>query len=157
VDGYRRLHPTFTPPDIYFTILSDRTFLRASMVQADRKAEQGGAPVWFYILDWNTPVDGGKWLCPHALDIGFVFDNVAKSESMSGIGPEQQRMAELMSETWLAFARHGDPNSAAVPAWPPYDAKRRATLIFDLTPRVVDDPRAGERALFRRTPAPVGA
>jgi para-nitrobenzyl esterase len=152
VDGYRRLHPDFSPANLYFTITSDRTFLRTSVAQADRKADQGGAPVWFYILDWNTPVDGGKWLCPHALDIGFVFDNVAKSESMSGIGPQQQRMADLMSESWLAFARHGDPNHAAIPGWPAYDSKRRATMIFDLEPRVVDDPRAQERALFRRTP-----
>jgi para-nitrobenzyl esterase len=157
VAGYRKLHPSFSPANLYFTITSDRTFLRTSVSQADRKADQGGAPVWFYILDWNTPVDGGKWLCPHALDIGFVFDNVAKSDSMSGIGPDQQRMADVMSESWLAFARSGDPNHAAIPAWPAYDSRRRATMIFDLEPRVVDDPRAGERALFRRRPETVGA
>jgi para-nitrobenzyl esterase len=157
VDGYRRLHPDFTAPNLYFTITSDRAFLRTSVVEADRKAEQDGAPVWFYILDWNTPVDGGKWLCPHALDIGFVFDNVAKSESMSGFGADQQRMADLMSEAWLAFARTGDPNNPLLPPWPAYDAKRRATMIFDLEPRAVDDPRAAERALFRRAPEPVRA
>ena len=157
VDGYREIHPDFTAPNLYFTITSDRAFLRTSVVQADRKADQGGAPVYFYLLDWNTPVDGGKWLCPHALDIGFAFDNVAKSESMSGHGPDQQKLADIMSESWLAFARTGDPNNAHVPHWPAFDSTRRATMIFDLVPCVVDDPRAAERALFKRPAETVSA
>jgi para-nitrobenzyl esterase len=59
-----------------------------------------------------------------------------------------------MSETWLAFARTGDPNNAKLPEWPKYEAGRRATMILDLEPRVVDDPRGSERALFKR---PAGA
>jgi para-nitrobenzyl esterase len=146
---YRKLHPTYTPAAVYFTLTTDRGFYRSSVTQADRKAEQGGAPVYFYLLDWETPVQGGKWLVPHALDIGFVFDNVARSESMSGIGREQQQIADYMSEAWLAFARSGDPNHAGLPSWPKYDALTRATMIFDLTPHVVNDPRAAERDVFR--------
>jgi para-nitrobenzyl esterase len=150
VSEYRKLHPQRSAPDAYFTITTDRGFYRSSVAEADRKADQGGAPVYFYLLEWDTPVNGGKWFAPHALDIGFVFDNVAKSESMSGIGPEQQRIADMMSESWLAFARSGDPNNAAVPHWPAYDSKKRATMIFAATPKVVNDPRAAERALFAR-------
>jgi para-nitrobenzyl esterase len=147
---YRKLHPEYSPAEAYFRITSDRGFYRSSMLEADRKAASGGAPVYFYILEWRTPVHGGKWMTPHALDIGFVFDNVARSEAMSGIGEEQQRLADIMSETWLAFARTGDPNNAAIPHWPAYDSGRRATMVLDLEPRVVDDPRGSERALFKR-------
>lgn len=153
VAAYRDLHPERSPVDAYFTITTDRSFYATSVRQADRKAQAGGAPVFFYLLDWNTPVDGGKWLCPHALDIGFVFDNVAKSESMSGTGPDQQRLADLMSEAWLAFARTGNPNHSLLPEWPAYEPPTRSTMIFDLEPRVVDDPRAGDRALFARPQA----
>ena len=147
---YRRLHPDYSPAEAYFRITTDRGFYRSSMLQADRKAAQGGAPVYFYILEWPTPVHAGKWLTPHALDIGFVFDNVARSEAMSGVGPDQQRLADMMSESWLAFARSGDPNHAKLPAWPSYDSRARATMIFDVEPRVVNDPRGVERALFKR-------
>jgi para-nitrobenzyl esterase len=157
IAGYRDLHPGYSPAAVYFTITSDRTFLRNSTVQADRKSAQGGADVFFYLLDWNTPVGGGKWLCPHALDIGFVFDNVAKSESMSGLGPDQQRLADMMSESWLAFARTGNPANPLIPSWPAYDAQRRPVMVFDLEPRVVDDPRAPERALFQPASARVPA
>ncbi|HKP63523.1 MAG TPA: carboxylesterase/lipase family protein [Polyangiales bacterium] len=154
IEAYRRLHPDYTPAEAYFRITTERGFFRSSMLQAERKAAQGGAPTFFYILEWKTPVHGGKWHTPHALDIGFVFDNVARSESMSGVGDDQQRLADIMSETWLAFARTGDPNNAQLPHWPAYDAERRASMVLDLEPRVENDPRAAERALFKRPPRP---
>ena len=57
-------------------------------IEADAKAAQNAAPVSLYELDWHTPVGDGKWLSPHSLDIPMVFNNVAKSESMVGSGPE---------------------------------------------------------------------
>ena len=125
---------------------SDNTFFRGSVTVADRKAQQGGAPVFFYMLDWETPVMEGKRYVPHALDIGMVFDNVAKSESMSGTGPEAQAIADQMSESWIAFARNGDPSNAKVPAWPAYKADARSMMVFRTNPGVEVDIRAAERA-----------
>lgn len=149
---YRRLHPKHSPSDVFFAATTDSRFLRGHVLEAERQAALGGAPVYFYVLEWETPVDGGKWRSPHALEIGFVFDNVAKSESMSGVGPDQQRIADLMSEAWLAFARTGNPNNRLLPAWPAYDAAKRASLVFDLTPTVVEDWHGAERALFSKLP-----
>ena len=149
IEGYRALHPELDAPALYFEATTDNsTFVRGSFELADRKAAQGGAPVYQYHLSWATPVDGGKWGAPHALDIGMVFDNVAKSVSMSGKGEEQQKIADMMSEAWLAFARSGDPNHPGLPTWSPYDAERRATMVFDVEPALVDDPRRRELDLI---------
>lgn len=148
VAEYRRLHPDMSAPEIYFTATTDAGFLNRSVELADRKAEQGGAPVYFYGLFWDTPVDGGKWLSPHALEIGMVFDNVAKSESMSGIGPEQQKIADEMSEAWLAFAKTGNPNHDGIPEWPAYSPDNRAMMIFDDETKAMIDPHGEQRQLF---------
>ena len=37
-----------------------------------------------------------------------------------------------MSRAWLAFARHGRPDHAGLPAWPGYSTAGRATMIFDI-------------------------
>ena len=148
VQEYRALHPRFNASDVFFAITTDSRFVRAHVAQVERKAQQGGAPGYFYMLDWDTPVDGGKWRSPHALEIGFVFDNVAKSESMSGIGPEQQRIADLMSTAWLAFARTGNPNNSLLPKWPAYDVKTRPSMVFALEPKVVNDVHGKERRMF---------
>ena len=47
-----------------------------------------------------------------------------------------------------AFARTGNPNHRGLPAWPPYDDRRRATMVFDTIPEVVMDPRAREFELL---------
>jgi para-nitrobenzyl esterase len=145
---YRTLHPKYDAPDTFFAVTTDSRFLRAHVAQVERKAQQAGAPAYFYMLDWDTPVDGGKWRAPHALEIGFVFDNVTKSESMSGIGAEQQRIADLMSTSWIAFARTGDPNNSLVPKWPAYDVKARPSMVFAPEPRIANDIRGKERRLF---------
>jgi para-nitrobenzyl esterase len=120
--------------------------------QAERKAARGTAPVWLYELDWSTPVDGGKWGSPHSLDLAFVFDNVAKSESMVGGGPGPQRLADQMSSAWIAFARTGAPKTDAIPSWPAFQAAERATMVFDVKSRVVNDFRGDERALLASLP-----
>jgi len=145
---YRKLHPKYSASDVFFAATTDSRFVRAHVQEVELKAKQGGAPAYFYMLDWNTPVDGGRWRSPHALEIGLVFDNVAKSESMSGTGSEPQRIADLMSEAWIAFARTGNPNNKLLPTWPAYDATKRASMVFDLKPTVVNDIRGTERRWF---------
>lgn len=149
IDGYRALQPDIDAPTLYFEATTDNSiFGRGSFVLADRKAAQGGAPVYQYYLAWKSPVDDGKWGAPHAMDIGFVFDNVAMSESMAGVGEKQQALADVMSEAWLAFARNGNPNHSGLPEWAPYDADRRATMVFDDEPKLVDDPRGRQMDLL---------
>lgn len=152
IAGMRKAHPQADASEVFFQIATFRNYRSTAITQAERKAAAAGAPVWMYRLDWLTPVDDGKWKTPHALEIAFVFDNVAKSTSIAGSGPAQQRMADLMSEAWLAFARTGDPATKALPKWPAYDVQRRATMIFDAPPRVVDDPDGAERELLKVLP-----
>jgi para-nitrobenzyl esterase len=67
---------------------------------------------------------------------------------MSGLGSEQQRIADLMSTAWLSFARTGNPNNSMLPQWPKYDAATRAAMVFAPEPRVVNDIHGKERAWF---------
>jgi para-nitrobenzyl esterase len=149
---FRALTPEATPSDLFFAITTDRRVRQQAWVQAEKKAAQGGASVFLYELDWPTPVEGGKWRSPHSLDLAFVFDNVAQSAAMVGTGPEPQGLADQMSAAWLAFARTGDPNTQGLPHWPPYRLPDRATMAFDVTPRVVNDFRGPERTLLASLP-----
>ena len=152
VAGYRKLAPAASPSDLFFAITSARRVRQQAWAQAERKAAQNAAPVWLYELDWQTPVEGGKWKSPHSLDLAFVFDNVAKSESMAGKGVEQRALAEQMSACWLAFARSGNPNNKTVPQWPAFRVPERATMVFDAKSRVVADFRGDERQLLASLP-----
>jgi para-nitrobenzyl esterase len=114
-----------------------------SIKLAERKAAQGAAPVWMYLMTWETPVAKGRLRSPHALEIPLVFDNVEKARNFVGRGEEPQAVADQMSHAWLAFARTGDPG------WPAYDTAARATKLFDVESRVVNDPLSAVRQVLQ--------
>jgi para-nitrobenzyl esterase len=61
-------------------------------------------------------------------------------------------VANQMSEAFIAFARTGDPNCAAIPAWGKYTLPQRSTLVINETSAMIDDPRKEERELFSVAP-----
>jgi para-nitrobenzyl esterase len=156
VTAFQAMMPDATPSDLFFAITTDRRVRQQAWLQAERKAAQaavpGAAPVWLYEVDWATPVDDGRWRSPHSLELAFVFDNVAVSRSMVGSGPDPQRLADQMSSAWLAFARSGNPNGAGLPVWPPFRPPERATMVFDVRSKVVNDFRGDERILLASLP-----
>ena len=149
---YRRLHPTYSPSDVFFAATTDSRSWRGQVIEAERRAAQPktAAPTWVYQLDWRTPIDGGKWGAHHGLDVPLVFDNAPLVPEKVGTGPDAQRVADQMSETWIAFARTGRPDSTAHPG------------LADLRPRAPRDDgvrRAidGRRRSARRRAADVRA
>jgi para-nitrobenzyl esterase len=152
VTGYRKSTPGASPSDLFFAITSARRVRQQAWIQAERKAVQNAAPVWLYELDWQTPVDDGKWKSPHSLDLALVFDNIAKSESMVGRGEEPRSLAEQMSGAWLAFAHTGNPNNKTLPQWAPFRVPERTTMVFNTKSRTVNDFRGDERQLLASLP-----
>jgi para-nitrobenzyl esterase len=151
VDLVRRSSPGASASEVFFTIATARGYWLDSVLQTERKAAQGGAPVWSYRLLWRTPVEGGRRISPHSLDLPFVFDNVDVAADMVGEPTAATAaMADAMSESWLAFARTGDPTNAVVPDWAPYDLDRRTVLHFDTESRAVQDPHREERLAMAR-------
>lgn len=148
IGRFRATRPLAKPADLLFAIATDKELREGAWRQAERKAAQHGGPVWLYELDWRTPVDGGKWGSPHSLCVPLVFNNIAMAESMVGIGPEAQAIAEQMSGAWVAFARTGNPNHRGLPLWPSYSLPARATMVFDTNPRMVNDFRGDERVFL---------
>jgi len=145
---FRKLHPGNSPSHLISDVQTATGMWSGSITLAERKAAQKAAPVYMYQLTWETPVARGRLKSPHALEIPLIFDNVEKARTFVGRGDEPQVVADQMSSVWLAFAKTGDPNTAGVPLWPVYDAQTRATMMFNLESRVVNDPNTEVRALL---------
>jgi para-nitrobenzyl esterase len=146
---YRNARPE-DPPTYWLTSMTtDMGTWMNSIRLAERKAAQQKAPVFMYRLDWESPVANGTLKSPHGLDVGLVFDhaNTANSQSMLGSGPGPERLAALMSQAWVNFARTGDPSQKGL-AWARYDAQARNTMIFDLPSHAVADPDGTRRKFW---------
>lgn len=150
---YRRGRPRASNTDLYLIIASDATFRQGVLIEAERKAAQGKAPVYQYYFTWRSPVREGKLRSFHTLEIPFVFDNVDAAKSMVGTGEDRYALAARVSGAWAAFARTGNPNHAGLPDWPPFDDTRRAVMILDDTCKAVNDPHGEERRALREIPA----
>jgi para-nitrobenzyl esterase len=147
---YREWHPDYSPADVFFAATTASRSWRGQVIEADRRAAQPRAAshTWVYQFDWRTPVEGGRWGAHHGLDVPFVFDNAILVPDKVGTGDDAVRLAEQMSAMCVAFARTGRPATPRLPDWPVYDLSRRATMVFDASSRVVNDPRGNERRLF---------
>lgn len=141
----RKSRPNATSSDILFAVTTDRWFRWGAIAQAERKAAQRAAPVFMYVFAWRTPMLGGRLKAPHALELPFVFDNLAKARGWVGDGADLQPLADRVSGAWAAFARTGNPSHGGVPHWPPYETGRRATMFFNNECQVVNDPGKDER------------
>lgn len=148
---YRQLYPHYTPSQVFFAATTAGRSWRGAVEELQARARQG-APTWAYQLDWGSPLDGGRFGAFHTLDIPLVFDNIAQPGSRTGDGADAVQLAARMSSALIAFARHGDPNHAGLPAWQGYTLPRRQTMLFDVAPRQAEDPRGGERELYQQVP-----
>jgi para-nitrobenzyl esterase len=147
---YRRLYPKFSPSEVFFAATTAGRSWRGAVIEAEERAKSG-SPAYAYQLDWATPKDGGKFGAPHGSDIQLVFDNIDKPGA-NAIGPQAQPMADQMSETFLAFARSGNPNNKLIPRWEHYTLPRRQTMVFNVPSHLENDPRGAERRLFAKVP-----
>ncbi|MGZ8846623.1 MAG: carboxylesterase family protein, partial [Pyrinomonadaceae bacterium] len=147
---YRRLYPHYSPSDVFFAATTAGRSWRGAIIEAEERAKSG-APAYAYQLNWATPKDGGKFGAPHASDIQLVFDNIDKPGA-TAIGPSAQPMADQMSETFIAFARTGNPNNKLISRWLNYTLPRRQTMVFDVPSHLENDPRGAERRLFAKVP-----
>ena len=148
IDAYRKTNPGATPSDIYFLIASDHRYSAPVMKIAERRAAPGKGPAYLYYFRWETPIEGGRLKSPHTIEIPFAFDNV-KTSPLTAESAEAPALADKVSDTWIAFARKGDPNTNKLPKWAPFNSKDRATMVFNNQSTVVNDPIREERlAMF---------
>ncbi|GAB1268598.1 carboxylesterase/lipase family protein [Aurantivibrio infirmus] len=147
---YRKQYPQEKLRGILLLALADDRYRMDSIKIAERRVQQGGAPTYMYRFDWETPVWDGLLRASHALEIPFAFDNTQLCHAFTGGGPDAVALAAIMSETWIQFARTGNPNNAVLPEWKAYDEKNRATMTFNDVSALQNDPGKAEREVWKK-------
>src|SRR5580693_5170596 len=126
LDLYRTLRPGASREQLLIAALTGSNFWVRTVMLAERKAARTKAPVYMYSLDWQSPACDGRLKAHHAMDLPLVFDTTDVPDTTKG-APGARELAALMSATWVAFARTGNPENPAIPRWPAYTPDERAT------------------------------
>jgi para-nitrobenzyl esterase len=128
VDAYRATRPRMLPSALLATIVTDADWRIPAIRIAEARARGGGKAAYMYFCQGGGPY--------------MVFD-AAPREGATGA------LLEAFAPAWAGFARTGDPNHRAIPAWTQYtpaDASApRSTMVFDYQPELVIDPWPDER------------
>jgi para-nitrobenzyl esterase len=130
LDAYR----TGSPFDRFNAIMTDKNFTLPAI--ALLKAQAAWAPVFTYRFDWRSPWLGGIMGACHALELGFVFGTHSQrlASVFFGAGAAAEQLAAAMMDCWTAFARAGDPSSAATGHWRRYDSDGQGMIFGDGDP-----------------------
>lgn len=131
IAAIKKAYPNATPSQL---MDYDVSFRPGAVVQANQKsALAGGSPVYMYLFDWQSPVMDGKYKAVHCMEIPFVFNNIARCEEMTGGNKDAYILADKMSQSWINFAKTGNPNHKDLPKWDAYNSSNTATMHFDNT------------------------
>jgi para-nitrobenzyl esterase len=146
VDGYRAARPGSSWGQVGSTMATEFGFHQPAIRMAETK-HGNDDPTWMYRFTWPSPAFGGILGACHALELPFVWNNLRKTGASVLTGTDNpsddvQALADGMQQAWIAFARTGDPG------WPVYDTATRATMHFDITSGVQDDPEGDLRVLW---------
>lgn len=147
IDAYRAIRAgrgeSVEPRDLWSAIESDRVF-RVNSIRAAEAHAVHQAQTYSYLFTWESPAMRGALGSCHALELPFVFGtlDLPEIDRFTGAGPAAAALSGQLMDTWVRFARTGDPG------WPPYDATARTTMLFGPETGVEHAPMNEERAVW---------
>jgi para-nitrobenzyl esterase len=143
----RSVHPQAKPVALLSFVSAQNPM---AYLMASRKAAQHAAPAYLYMFCYQTPVLDARPRAFHCSEIPFVFNNTERCETMTGGGEKAAALAGKMAAAWISFARTGHPGHPGLPLWPAFDNGKGATMLFNHSCAVVNDPDGDARALLER-------
>lgn len=134
---FKRNRPDSVTGEVLGALATDK-LLRVPMNQvADARLDRG-ASTHVYEFSWPSPVEYLR--AAHAVELGFVFDNLASPDSVGLAGADApQALATDMHRAWVDFATSGDPG------WPSWTPERPVKTFDGGANAVVAAPREDER------------
>jgi para-nitrobenzyl esterase len=143
---YRDEDSRASPFIINARVITDRSFRQNAFTMAERKAAQGGAPVWTYLWTTPSPAYGDRYGATHGIDVSPSMHDLRFP--LLGPDADHVRLADQLAGAWVSLAATGNPNNARTPNWPAYDQKTRNTMVFGSPSNAVADPRREFRELW---------
>jgi para-nitrobenzyl esterase len=150
--SYRSRRPNATDGDVTMAVGTDTLFRIPAIRMVEAQSAQQ-PKTWMYLFTWPSPVENGVLGSCHAIELPFVFDLFTAPFTDRFIGTDPPaNLADIMQNTWISFAKTGDPNNGTLPNWTTYDGQTRSTMELNVQPHVVNDPYGADRRVWDGMP-----
>lgn len=139
ISAFQQAFPEGTPDDM---LSIDRLFRAKTLITADAIAETRKAPTYMYRFDWRSPVTLGS---QHGNELNFCFNTLKlATRELPEPTEKDQALADVMSNSWAAFAKTGNPNTEGLPTWNAYTPENGEMMLFNHECTITHNP---DRAL----------
>jgi para-nitrobenzyl esterase len=158
IETYTRLREgrsSALPSELWAAIETDRLFRAPALRLADAQRPHQ-RQTFAYLFTWTSPALEGALGSCHALEIPFVFGSLRHPgvSAFAGSGPAAERLASLIQDAWISFARSGDPSHPELGEWPAYDPESRPTQLLGAECELVHAPFEEERRFWEGLSGP---
>lgn len=142
---YREILEKRYPDDpmlFWSEILSDSMFKIPIIRQLEAHATHQ-SNIYCYVFSYKSPKFG---FALHTFEIPFVFNTIDKNDAAEGaveINEESKKLTNIMMNTWITFARTGNPDNEKIPKWFGYNLEKRSVMKLSVNPELIetnDDP-----------------
>ncbi|MFW9949020.1 MAG: carboxylesterase/lipase family protein [Candidatus Thorarchaeota archaeon] len=140
ITNYREILQEKYPdnPMIFWSeVLSDSMFKIPIIRQLEAHAIHQ-SNIYCYVFSYKSPKFG---FALHTFEIPFVFNTIDKNDLADGameISDESKKLAKIMMDTWISFARTGNPNNEKIPKWPEYNLDKRIIMKLSVNPEIIE-------------------
>ncbi len=111
-------------------LMRDSTFAWATWTWARLQSQKGHGKAFVYYFNHRPPYPDSPatrdWGASHGSEIAYVFGHLDPKATASDAAT-----AEALMTYWTNFAKTGDPNGGAQPAWPPFTDMSRGSMRFE--------------------------
>ena len=129
-DAYLQAFPGGTTEGIsksMYALNRDNLFAWQAYTWAGLQTAKGHHPVYVYLFNQTSPGEE-KYGAFHSSEIPFALHNLYTWKK--DWPEEDQKLAEIMSDYWVNFAKTGNPNSASLPQWNAYSATENKVMLL---------------------------
>ncbi|MHA2038456.1 MAG: carboxylesterase/lipase family protein [Promethearchaeota archaeon] len=139
------------PTEIYSAIVTD-SFFRVPSIRLAEMQSKNQPDTYMYMFTYPSPIRNGSLGSVHAIEIPFVFGTLDMPRNVDFklfpvSNEETEALSTKMMDSWISFARNGNPNHEKIPEWAQY-RNNRATMMFGKDVKALNDPYAKERLVW---------